>query len=69
MKNLNEIRTFAETNDAVAFEKYCKTNHVCNEWLDVSMMNFNDEYYNVYLPDYKVNVLYYNGELEEFIEN
>ena len=66
MKILNEIQAFAETNDAVAFDKYCETNGIWNDWLDVTITNFNDGYYNVYLPDYEVNVLYFNGKLEEF---
>jgi dsDNA-binding SOS-regulon protein len=66
MKTLNEIRTFAETNDAVAFDKWCDTNSISNEWLDVTITDFNDEYYNVYLSEYGVNVMYYNGKLEEF---
>ena len=66
MKTLNEIRTFAETNDAVAFDKWYDTNSISNEWLDVTITDFNDEYYNVYLSEYGVNVMYYNGKLEEF---
>lgn len=65
MKTLNEIRTFAETNDAVAFDKYCTENQISNEWLDVTLTDFNDEVYNVYLSDYEVGVMYYNGKLEE----
>ena len=66
MKTLNEIRTFAETNDAVAFDKWCDANSISNEWLDVTITEFNDEYYNAYLSEYGVNVMYYNGKLEEF---
>ena len=66
MKPLSEIQAFAETNDAVAFDKYCDTNGISNEWLDVTVTDFNDEYYNVYLSDYDVHVMYYNGKLEEF---
>jgi hypothetical protein len=66
MKTLSEIQAFAETNDAVAFDKYCDTNGISNEWLDVTVTDFNDEYYNVYLSDYGVHVMYYNGKLEEF---
>ena len=69
MKTLNEIRTFAETNDAATFDKYCDANGISNEWLDVTLTDFNDEYYNVYLSEYGLNVMYYNGKLEEFIEN
>ena len=66
MRTINEIRIFAETNDAVAFDKWCDTNGIPNEWLDVTLTDFNDGYYNVELPEYGVNVMYYNGKLEEF---
>ena len=69
MKTLNEIRTFAETNDAIAFDKYCDTNGISNEWLDVTITDFNDGYYNVVLPEYGLNVMYYDGVLEEINEN
>ena len=69
MKTLNEIRTFAETNDAVAFDKYCDVNGISNEWLDVTITDFNDGYYNVVLPEYGLNVMYYDGVLEEINEN
>jgi hypothetical protein len=66
MITIKEIRIFAENNDAVAFDKWCDDNGVLNEWLDVTLTDFNDEYYNVELPEYGVNVMYYNGKLEEF---
>ena len=69
MKTLNEIRTFAEVNDAVAFDKWCDTNGISNEWLDVTITDFNDGYYNVVLPEYGLNVMYYDGVLEEINEN
>ena len=66
MKTLSEIQAFAETNDAVAFDKYCDTNGISNEWLDVTLTNFNDGYYNVYLPIYAVGVMFIDGKFEEF---
>ena len=69
MKALTEIQAFAETNDAVAFDKYCDTNGISNEWLDVTLTDFNDGYYNVVLPEYGLNVMYYDGVLEEINEN
>jgi hypothetical protein len=69
MRTLAEIRTFAETNDAVAFDKYCDVNGISNEWLDVTITDFNDGYYNVVLPEYGLNVMYYDGVLEELNEN
>jgi hypothetical protein len=68
MRTINEIRTFAENNDAVAFDKWCDDNGVVNEWLDVTLTDFNDGYYNVMLSVEGVNVMYYNGVLEEFNE-
>jgi hypothetical protein len=69
MKTLSEIRIFAETNDAVAFDKWCDTNRISNEWLEVTLTDFNDGYYNVLLPEYGLNVMYYDGVLEEINEN
>ena len=66
MKTLNEIRTFAETNDAVAFDKYCDVNGISNEWLDVTVTDFNDGYYNVVLSEYDTHVMFIDGKLEEF---
>ena len=63
---LYEIRTFAENNDAVAFDKFCDDNGIANTWLDVTLTNYNEEYYNVYLPNYAIGVMFYNGKLEEF---
>ena len=66
MKTINEIRTFAENNDAVAFDKWCDDNKVFVEWLDVTLTDFNDGYYNVYLPNYAKGVMFIDGKLEEF---
>ena len=44
MKTIEEIRTFAENNDAVAFDKWCDTNGVLNEWLDVTLTNLNEKF-------------------------
>ena len=66
IKTINEIKEFAQNNDAEAFEKYCTENGIFVEWLDVTITNLNEEYYNIYLPNYAVGVMYYNGKLEEF---
>lgn len=66
MMTLNEIRTFAETNDAVAFDKWCDVNGISNEWLDVTLTDFNDGYYNVVLSEYDTHVMFIDGKLEEF---
>lgn len=66
MKTINEIKAFATTTDAVGFENYCTENKIMVEWLDVTLTDMNDGYYNVYLPIYAVGVMYIDGKLEEF---
>jgi hypothetical protein len=39
MITLNEIRTFAENNNAAEFENYCTENRIMVEWLDVTTVN------------------------------
>jgi len=68
MITLNEIRTFAENNNAAEFDRWCDINGIPNEWLDVTLTDFNDGFYNVDLFAHGVNVLYYNGVLEEITE-
>ena len=68
MITLNEIRTFAENNDAAEFDRWCEINGIPNEWLDVTVTDFNDGFYNVDLFVHGVNVIYYNGVLEEINE-
>jgi hypothetical protein len=69
MITLNEIRTFAENNNAAEFDRWCDINGIPNEWLDVTLTDFNDGYYNVDLFVHGVNVMYYDGKLEEFNES
>jgi hypothetical protein len=66
MKPINEIKEFAMSNNAEAFDKFCDENKIVNGWLDVNIMDYNEDYYNVVLPEYGVDVMYYNGKLEEF---
>ena len=66
---INEIRTFASTHNAVEFDNWCGLEGIDCEWLDVTLTDFNDETYNVVLPEYDIHVMYYNGKLEEFNEN
>ncbi len=68
MITLNEIRTFAENNNAAEFDRWCDLNGIPNEWLDVTLTDFNDGYYNVDLFVHGVNVLYIDGVLEEITE-
>lgn len=66
MRTINEIKEFAQANDATAFEKWCDENKIYISWLDVNIMDYNEDYYNVVLREYGVEVMYYNGKLEEF---
>jgi hypothetical protein len=51
----------------VQFEAYCERNSILVEWLDVTLSDFNDGYYNVILPDYNnVNVFAIDGSVIEF---
>jgi hypothetical protein len=64
----NEIRTFASTHNAVEFNDWCDTQGIDCEWLEVTLTDFNDGYYNVVLSEYDLNVMYYDGVLEEITE-
>ena len=51
----------------VQFETYCETNGIQTEWLDVTLTDFNDGFYNVILPDYdNVEVFASDGSTIEF---
>ena len=47
MKPINEIKEFAMSNNAEAFDKFCDENKIVNGWLDVNIMDYNEEYYNL----------------------
>ena len=63
-----ELQTIAANTDAVGFDKFCEDNGIRNIWLDVTLTDFNDGYYNVELPEYGINVAYYGGVLD-FIDD
>ena len=49
------IQTLIESTNGmnpVQFEAYCETNGIFVEWLDVTLTDLNDGFYNVTLPDY-----------------
>ena len=51
----------------VQFEAYCERNSILVEWLDVTLTDFNDGFYNVTLPAYNdVNVFASDGSVIEF---
>lgn len=65
---ITAIHNAALSNDAVGFDAWCDKNRVDVTWLDVTLTDFNDGYYNVELPTYGLEISFYNGVLEEFIE-
>ena len=65
---LNEIIDFAENNNAAEFNEWCESQGIDLEWLDITLTNINEGYYNVILSDYDLNVMYYNGELTYIAE-
>jgi hypothetical protein len=63
-----ELQTIAANTDAVGFDAFCETNGINNVWDEVTLTNFNDGYYNVQLPEYGLQVVYYDGVLD-FIDD
>jgi hypothetical protein len=68
MITLNEIRTFAENNNAAEFWEWCDINGLPFEWLDVNLTDLNDGYFNINLFVHGANVIYIDGVLEEITE-
>ena len=49
------IKTLIESTNGmnpIQFETYCETNKIQIEWLDVTLTDFNDGFYNVILTQY-----------------
>ena len=63
-----ELMAIAPTITAVEFEALCEKNGIHTSWLDVNIMNYNEDYYNVEVIEYNLFVAYYNGKLEEIYE-
>ena len=63
-----ELKAIAPTITAAEFEELCERNGIFVSWLDVNLMNYNEEYYNVEVEEYGLEVIYYNGKLEEINE-
>jgi hypothetical protein len=63
-----ELMAVTPTINAVEFEALCEKNGIHTSWLDVSVENYNREYYNVEVVEYGLEFIYYNGKLEEIIE-
>jgi hypothetical protein len=64
----SDIKKFAASHSASEFERYCEINNIDVTWLDVTLTNYDEEYYNVELPQYSLEVIYYDGKLEELNE-
>ena len=63
-----ELIAIAPTITAAEFEALCEKNRIHTSWLDVSLMDYNDGYYNVEIMEYNLFVAYYNGKLEEIYD-
>ena len=63
-----ELMAVAPTINAVEFEELCEKNGIHPMWLDVTITNYNEEYYNVEVSEYGLEFIYYNGKLDEIIE-
>ena len=63
-----ELIAIAPTITAAEFEALCEKNRIHTSWLDVSVEDYNREYYNVEVNEYNLFVAYYNGKLEEIYD-
>ena len=63
-----ELFEIASTLDAVGFESFCELNGIHTSWLDVSVEDYNREYYNVEVGEFGLFVAYYDGKLEEIYD-
>ena len=64
MITTTQVLDQAKQMDAVSFEKWMDKNNVGYEWLDVTLTNYNDGYYNILLDD-GTNVCFIDGEFIE----
>jgi len=63
-----ELISLMPLMDAVQFHNFCDKNKIYDVWNEVTITNFNTDYYNVELPEYGLFVSYYNGIFEEASE-
>lgn len=61
---IKDIIEKAKQVDAITFDKWLTDSKVNYEWLDVTLSDFNDGYYNIELQD-GTNILFINGEFAE----
>jgi hypothetical protein len=65
--SLEELMNDTTGMNPVQFEAYCDTNQIQIEWLDVTLSDFNDGFYNVTLTGYNdINVFASDGSPIEF---
>jgi hypothetical protein len=63
---LIEIIEKAKTSDANQFAEFLDMNKIEWEMLDCNIMDYNDEFFNISLPDYDDTLIeYYNGKFHE----
>jgi hypothetical protein len=65
---ITSIHNAALGNDAAGFDAWCDANKVDVSYVDVTLTDLNDGYYNVELPAYNLEVCYCDGLLEHFFE-
>ena len=59
---LKQILAKAEVSTAAQFEQFLTDNKINNTWLDVSVSDYNEGYYNITLDDYQNHaVLFIDG--------
>jgi len=63
-----ELISIAPTITAAEIEALCERNGIHTGWLDVSVEDYNREYYNVEVDEFGLFVAYYNGKLEEIYD-
>ena len=51
----------AKSTDAVGFEKWLSKKDLSYDWLDVTLTDFNDGYYNILLED-DTNICFVDGK-------
>jgi hypothetical protein len=49
---LDQLITETKGMNPVRFEAYCNSNKIKIEWMDVTINDFNDGFYNVVLPEF-----------------
>jgi len=61
---LKNILKKAKHSNAIEFERFLTKNNIKNTWLDVDIMDYNRDYFNITLDDYdNENILFYEGVL------